>query len=153
MTEAGSCECGSVAYSLTSDGPVHVYACHCLNCQTRSGSAFAEHAMVPASAFACEGTTTTYSRTANDIRFEEVFCDVCHTRLFNRNSALPDMIFLRAGTLAGSQKLEPIVHMWTRRKQHWISLPDGVPSFEESPTPEQFGAAVQQAQQRNSADR
>ena len=104
MTITGSCECNAVTYSIT-DSSVYVYACHCLNCQTRSGSAFAEHAMVSDSSFTFEGGTTGYKRSENGIEFEEVFCAICHTRIFNRNSLLPDMIFLRAGTLAGSQTL------------------------------------------------
>lgn len=150
MAESGGCECGAVEYRLAINAPVDIYACHCLNGQTRSGSAFAEHAMVDASVFNCEGPTVAYVRSANDIQFEEVFCGSCYTRIFNRNSALPDIIFLRAGTLSNSQGLEPIAHIWTIRKQHWVSLPIGIPSFEESPTADQFGAALQEAQRRSS---
>lgn len=150
MSMSGSCECGQVKYTLTGDGPVHVYACHCLNCQTRSGSAFAEHAMLQASSFLCEGAVVSHHRTANGMQFEEIFCGTCHTRLFNRNSAMPDVIFLRAGTLSDSQTLAPIAHIWTKRKQRWITLAPDIPCFEESPTPEQFGAAVLAAQRRPS---
>lgn len=146
MSMTGGCECGFFRYTLA-EAP-HIYACHCLNCQTRSGSAFAEHAMVHASGFDCEGQSVVHVRAANNIQFEEVFCSTCYTRIFNRNSALPDMIFLRAGSLSESQELEPITHIWTSRKQHWVSLPSGIPTFEESPTPEQFGAAIQKAQRR-----
>lgn len=150
MDKIGECECGAVSYRVTSDA-VHIYACHCLSCQTRSSSAFGEHAMVHASDFVCNGTTVTRSRTSGGIQFNEVFCDSCLSRVYNRNSLLPDMIFLRAGTLADSQELEPIAHIWTKRKQRWVVLPEDVPSFEESPTPEQFGAAVQSAERRQSS--
>lgn len=148
MSIAGGCECGLTKYTLAGEARVHIYACHCLNCQTRSGSAFAEHAMVHGSIFVCEGPTVAHVRVANNIQFEEVFCGTCYTRIFNRNSALPDMIFLRAGTLFDSQGLEPVAHIWTTRKQHWVSLPTDIPAFEESPTAEQFGAAIQEAQYR-----
>jgi hypothetical protein len=148
MPETGNCECYSVTYTLIGDDPVYVYACHCLNCQTRSGSAFGEHAMLPASRFLCTGPTVTHSRTTNGVGFEEVFCETCHTRIYNRNTALPDMIFLRAGTLSNSHRLDPIAHIWTKRRQPWISIPEGTPAFEESPTPEQFGAVIRDAQRR-----
>lgn len=147
MSMIGGCECGLVKYTLTEDS-LHIYACHCLNCQTRSGSAFAEHAMVHVSGFVCEGQTVAHVRAANNIQFEEIFCGTCYTRIFNRNSALPDMVFLRAGTLSESQGLEPIAHIWTTRKQHWVSLPADIPTFAESPTAEQFGAAIQERQHR-----
>ena len=126
-SEAGTCECGSVGYKLTGAGAVHVCACHCLNCQTRSGSAFAEHSMLRADEFACEGPTVTHTRTADGIDSEEVFCGLCHTRLYNANSVLPDRVFLRAEALKNSQVLEPILHVRIRRKQAWIRLPDGFP--------------------------
>jgi hypothetical protein len=150
MSKRGSCECGAFSYSLTGD--VDIYACHCLNCQTRSGSAFAEHAMVRATQFECRGATVHYSRTVNNIQFEETFCGACYTRLFNTNSALPDMIFLRAGTISDSQLLDPIAHIWTKRKQSWVEIPGAIPAFEESPTPEQFGAVIKMAHQRRLPD-
>jgi len=148
MPISGACECGSTTYAIGID-TLHVYACHCLNCQTRSGSAFAEHAMVPIAAFTCEGETVEYQRTADGIVFEEVFCRDCYTRLFNRNSMMPDLVFIRPGTLASSQILKPMAHIWTKRKQPWISIPQYVPAFEQSPTPEEFGAAIQAADQRS----
>ncbi|AUH34390.1 GFA family protein [Paracoccus tegillarcae] len=150
MCTTGECECGEIGYSVTEDGPIHVYACHCLNCQTRSGSAFGEHALVAASDFDCKGETVTHDRHCDGIDFQEVFCANCRTRIFNRNSAMPDMIFLRAGTLNDSQRLNPIAHIWTKRKQLWLLLPDGIPQFDESPTPEEFGQAVQAALRRGS---
>lgn len=147
MTYRGSCECGAVTYRIE-DVALAVYACHCLNCQTRSGSAFAEHAMVPVLSFRHDGDTVAHERAVGGIAFEEVFCAACFTRVFNRNSALPDVIFLRAGTLVGSGDLRPIAHIWTDRKQSWVVLPDGVPTFARSPTPEAFGAAVRAADER-----
>ena len=153
MSERGECECGLVEYEVTQDDQVQVYACHCLSCQTRSGSAFAEHAMISASAFACKGATVSYSRKANGTDVEEVFCSSCRTRIYNRNSLLPDMIFLRAGTLSTSQLLTPIAHLWIKRMQPWIAIPEGVPSFEESPTPEEFAAAVRRSLRLGSTDK
>ncbi|ACY18708.1 GFA family protein [Haliangium ochraceum] len=148
MPETGHCECGAVTYAVTGDEPIHVYACHCRNCQTRSGSAFAEHAMVAAAAFAIAGELNSYRREANGMQFEESVCRTCYTRIFNRNSALPGSIFLRAGTLSGSEHLEPMAHIWVKRKQPWIHLKDDVPAFAESPTPEEFGAAIAAARSR-----
>ncbi|MDO5612664.1 MAG: GFA family protein [Paracoccus sp. (in: a-proteobacteria)] len=147
MPKTGGCDCGAVTYAVAV-GRLHVYACHCLNCQTRSSSAFAEHAMLTADALDCSGETVGFVRQRDGIRFTEVFCAACHTRLFNRNDMLPDMVFLRAGTLDHSAGLVPMAHIWTSRKQPWLVLPEGVPAFEQSPTPEEFGAAVQAAEAR-----
>ncbi|HYP64439.1 MAG TPA: GFA family protein [Acidocella sp.] len=150
MSAMGSCECGAVNYTLT--GNADVYACHCLNCQTRTGSAFAEHAMIHVSQFECRGATVAYERSVGGVASKEVFCRTCHTRIFNMTSALPELIILCAGTMAGSQPLEPVAHIWAKRKQAWLSLPEGVPVFDESPTPEQFRVVLQAAQKRRSGE-
>jgi len=43
------CGCGMIRYVITCDALPPSYACHCRDCQTWSGSAFALHAMVPES--------------------------------------------------------------------------------------------------------
>lgn len=145
-TRTGGCECGRARYSIGGEAPVHIYACHCLNCQTRSGSAFAEHALIAGADFDPSGATVSHHRQADGIEFEEVFCAQCFTRLFNRNSAMPDMIFLRAGTLDDSAGLRPILHIWTSRMQDWITLPQTVPTTPHSPTPAEFTEALRKAQ-------
>ena len=108
MSLSGSCDCGAVTYTMKVCS-LQVYACHCLNCQTRSGCTFAEHAMVHASAFVCEGEVEAYCREANDIHFEEVVCRNCYTRLFNRN-ILNNAYFcgLSMGLRAGDKLCVPV---------------------------------------------
>jgi len=48
--------------------------------------------------------------------------------------------------LDNSHLLNPMAHIWVKRKQPWLTIPDGVPSWPESPTPEEFAAAVQKGQ-------
>lgn len=91
MSLDGSCECRAVRYRINAVH-LHVYACHCLNCQKRSGSAFALHTMLPAAVLDCEGQTVSRERSSNGILFEELFCEMCLCRLFNRNDALPGML-------------------------------------------------------------
>lgn len=137
----GACECGKISYRIAND-KVDVYVCHCLKCQTRSGSAFAEHSMVAASSVSIQGETVSRSHRSNDTVFEDIYCANCMTQIYNRNSMFPDMLFLRAGTLSQSETLAPFAHIWTKRKQPWITIPDDVASFPESPTPDQFFAVI-----------
>lgn len=39
----GGCLCGAVRYTLRDGLRFRPYACHCTDCQTRTGSAFSEH--------------------------------------------------------------------------------------------------------------
>lgn len=143
MPITGGCRCGKIRYDIAIDGLPPVYACHCRDCQTWSGSSFALHAMLPEELFALD-------RDAHRFRVDEVEqmpsehlgCARCMTRIANWNSAVPGMIILRAGTMDRSDEIVPAVHIWTRRAQPWMALADGTPAFEETPTAEQFQDAL-----------
>jgi hypothetical protein len=139
----GACRCGAVIYRIAGTVLPPVYVCHCRDCQTWSGSAFSEHALLPKDAVTFEGETVAYCQHREGGTSEHVFCKSCFTRLFNRNSAVPGMIILRAGTIDASHRISPVAHIWVRRKQPWVSVPEDVPSWLETPTPEEFGAALQ----------
>ena len=42
----GGCGCGDIRYQFTCE-PLSCYACHCTDCQTRSGAAFTLSAIIP----------------------------------------------------------------------------------------------------------
>lgn len=139
MGLTGRCRCGGVEYAIAMEALPATYACHCLFCQTWSGSAFALHALLPASLvdiseYAYAGEGGALSRHWS--------CPTCATRIANENGAVPGMIILRAGTLDRSGELVPAVHIWTSRKQPWVRIDKGVAAFEASLTPEEFGAAL-----------
>jgi hypothetical protein len=139
----GGCRCGAVRYTIAADTLPLAYACHCLDCQTWSGSAFSLQSGVRESAFGITGPIVIYELTSPSGRIsKQRMCGVCHTRIYNTNSARSGMLMLRAGTLDRSDELNVTFHIWTKRKQAWITIPDGVPSWPESGTPEEFMAAL-----------
>jgi hypothetical protein len=42
----------------------------------------------------------------------------------------PEIKFVRAGTLDEPSSVKPDVHIYTRSKLPWVSIPDDVPSFD-----------------------
>lgn len=121
-----------------------VYCCHCLDCQTWSGSAFTQQAVVAEAQIEliC-GEPAAYTRTNDSGAIsKQTVCGICHTRLWNLNSRNPGMAVVRAGTLDASAELAPAAHIWTKRKQPWIFIADGVPSWPETPPREEFVAAL-----------
>ena len=64
------------------------------------------------------------------------------TRIFNTKTARPGFVVLRAGTLDRSDELDVVAHIWVKRKQAWIAIPDGVPHWDESAPPEAMAAAL-----------
>ncbi len=49
--------------------------------------------------------------------------------LFSRGT-----ISVKPGTLDDTKWLQPQVHLWTRSKQPWVIIPEGVESHERQPT-------------------
>ncbi|MFJ2485262.1 GFA family protein [Pseudomonas sp. NPDC087639] len=144
MGLTGQCRCGQVHLQLQIEALPPIYACHCLNCQRWSGSAFALHMVCPAQAIEASGSMLTYLHEAEEHSSTQYACSKCFTRLFNETDAAPGMRVLRVGVLNGADRLTPLAHIWTKRKQPWISLPEDVAQWPESPTPEDFALAINQ---------
>lgn len=143
MSITGGCRCGTIRYNIALDALTLVYACHCRDCQTWSGSAFALHAMLPETLLSLDpGAHRFHLDDVEQMPSEHLGCARCMTRIANRNSAVPGMIILRAGTLDRSDEIVPAVHIWTSSAQPWVMLPDKAPAFEKTPTPAQFQAAL-----------
>ena len=128
----GGCRCGAVRYAVELAAPPPTYACHCRDCQTWSGSAFSQQTFLPETALSVTGPVVIYELTSPSGRISmQRMCGVCHTRIYNTNSARPGFVVLRAGTLDRSDELDIVAHIWVKRKQPWLTLPAGVPSWPE----------------------
>lgn len=140
----GGCRCGTVRYTLALDALPRTYACHCRDCQTWSGSAFSQQTMVPEAALSVVGPVEVYEFTTPSGRASrQRVCGTCHTRLYNTNSARPGVVIVRAGTLDRSDELDIAAHIWVDRKQPWLSLPAGVPTWPESAPPAALARAME----------
>jgi hypothetical protein len=139
----GGCRCGAVRYTLDTDVLPRAYACHCHFCQTWSGSAFSLQVPLVEASLRVSGEPVIFELTGpSGAVSRQRMCGVCHTRVFNTNSARPGVAMLRAGTLDRSDELDVVAHIWTRRKQRWITIPAGVPTWPESWTAAEAVAAM-----------
>ena len=129
----GGCRCGAVRYTLALDGLPPTYACHCLDCQTWSGSAFSQQTFVPEAALTVTGAVVVYEfTTPSGNTSMQRMCSACHARIYNTNSARPNVAVVRAGTLDRSSELRVVAHIWVKRKQPWLTLADGVLAWPEA---------------------
>ena len=139
----GGCRCGAVRYVLALDRLPRTYACHCLDCQTWSGSAFSQQTFVPQSALTVTGPLVVYEfATPSGKISTQRMCGTCHTRIFNSNSARPGVVIVRAGTLDRSDELDAVAHIWVKRMQPWLHLADDVPSWPEGAPPAELMQAL-----------
>lgn len=131
----GGCQCGEVRYEI-GDDPLAVIACHCTDCQKQSGSAFGMSMVVKRDSFRIlKGEAKSFSRAAGSgASVECFFCPSCGTRLFHQPSSLPVTLNVKPGTLDDPSWRAPVLHCWTSRRQSWVVMPEGIPSFEKNPT-------------------
>ncbi len=139
----GGCRCGAVRYTLALEALPRTYACHCRDCQTWSGSAFSQQTFLPEAALDVSGPLVIFELTSPSGRIStQRMCGICHTRVYNSNSARPGVVVIRAGTLDRSDELEVVAHIWVKRKQIWLALPEGVPAWPESAQPAELMQAL-----------
>ena len=138
----GGCRCGAVRYRLKGAGLPPVYACHCLDCQTWSGSAFSLQCIVPEEALEVDGTPHLFELATGEGDERRVSrqrgCANCMTRLYNTNTRRPGLAVVRAGTLDRSDELSVVAHIWTKRKMAGFEIPAGVPTWPEGAPPAEF---------------
>jgi hypothetical protein len=136
----GGCRCGEIRYSVKADKLPNAYACHCLDCQTWSGSAFSLQFIVPEDALTVTGTPHLYERPHpdGDRTSYQYGCAKCLTRVWNTNTRRPGLAVVRAGTLSNSDQISVIAHIWTKRKLTGIDIPADIPQWPEAAPPLDF---------------
>ncbi len=130
-TAEGGCACGAVRYRLES-APMFVHCCHCLDCQRQTGSAFVLNALIEADRVSLSsGQVEASAMPTESGRPHDIFrCPSCGTALWSEYGGRSQMRFVRVGTLDEPSALTPDVHIYTRSKLPWVTLPDAVPRFE-----------------------
>lgn len=131
----GGCGCGQVRYAIKAQQMPAVYACHCTDCQTQSGSAFALQMPIFEAMLSLNGETVSGERTQPSGAIGTVFaCSKCLVRLYSKNSTRVGMATVRVGTLDNSSQISPKFHLWTSSKQSWLNLPDDAVTLLEQPS-------------------
>ena len=126
----GGCACGAVRYRLTSD-PLFVHCCHCLNCQRQTGSAFVINLLIEADRVELlAGEPVPVDVPRDDGSEQRIFrCPTCQVAVFSEYT-WPEVRFVRGGTLDEPSTVKPDVHIFTRSKLPWVTLPDDTPAVD-----------------------
>ena len=126
----GGCACGAVRYRLASE-PLFVHCCHCLNCQRQTGSAFVINLLIETDrVHVLAGEPQPVDVPRDDGSRQRIFrCPTCQVAVFSQYT-YPEVRFVRGGTLDDPRGVTPDVHIFTKSKVDWVTLPDPVPAFE-----------------------
>ena len=127
----GGCACGALRYRLASE-PMFVHCCHCLNCQRQTGSAFVINLLIEADRVELlAGEPMPVDVPRDEGSMQRIYrCPSCQVALYSEYGR-PEIVFVRAGTLDDPSRVRPDVHIYTRSKVPWLTLPVSVPAFEE----------------------
>jgi hypothetical protein len=108
-----------------------VHCCHCLNCQRQTGSAFVINLLLEADRMellAREPRPVDVPR--DDGSTQRIYrCPTCQVAVYSEYGR-PEVRFVRAGTLDDPSSVAPDVHIFTRSKVPWVTLPESTPAFE-----------------------
>ena len=126
----GGCACGAVRYRLPSD-PLFVHCCRCLYCQRQTGSAFVVNLLIEADRVELlAGTPRPVDAPRDDGSAQRIFrCPDCGVAVFSEYG-MPEVRFVRGGTLDEPRGVTPDVHIYTRSKVDWVMLPPGTLVFD-----------------------
>ena len=123
MTRTATCWCGQ-AQAVCEGEPTRVSVCHCLNCQQRSGSAFAAQARFPVGRVTINGDLHDYVRAGDSgKRATFRFCRTCGATLAYTAEAEPDLIAIPIGNFADPTAFgPPLYSVYEGRKLAWVEV-------------------------------
>lgn len=131
----GRCLCGAITYSVDAT-PVWQGVCYCSNCQRQTATAFSAIVGVPSDAVTVEGRTLASYKTPSDgyqSTTERHFCSACGSPVFSTIESMPQVAFLKAGTIDDPAWFEPTAEIWTRSAQPWAPHFEGTARHERIP--------------------
>jgi hypothetical protein len=131
----GRCLCGSVTYSADAD-PVVQAVCYCTDCQRQTGNPFSVIVGVPRDSFEYNGDTLSSFATTGEDHGGEThrhFCTKCGAPVFSAAAVMPEMVFLKAGSLDDASWVKPAAEVWTGSAHPWAPHFEGALQMERGP--------------------
>lgn len=128
------CSCGAVALSLPGPSSL-VVACHCTDCQRRTGAPFGVGAFYPADAVTISGAPKEYVRTAaSGGKVRSYFCPDCGSTVYWKADNLPAMVGVAVGAIAAANYPAPVRSVFEQSKHAWVEIA-GAERFRQSSVP------------------
>ena len=117
-----TCRCGQLQARCHGD-PVRISVCHCLDCQKRSGSAFAVQARWPETQVELTGTYSEWAQAGDSGELATFrFCGTCGATLAYSNEGMPGLIAIAVGAFADPGFPPPHFSVYENRKHSWVAV-------------------------------
>jgi hypothetical protein len=126
------CCCGSLVAQLP--GPTDlVVACHCDECQRRTGAPFGVNAYYPSDQVRIIGDATEYERRGSSgMSVRLYFCPKCGTTVYWRADKFSSLIGIAVGAIVDPQFPRPRRSVFEQAKHRWVQI-DASEHFQQSP--------------------
>ena len=116
------CPCGALTAHCEGE-LLRISVCHCLDCQRRSGSAFAVQARFAETNVRIEGPVRHYRRTDDSGRVATFsFCPDCGVTVAYRNHNIEGQVAIPVGTFADPAFPPPAFSIYEERKHPWVEI-------------------------------
>jgi hypothetical protein len=133
MTRIAHCCCGSLRAEATG-APAFVVACHCTECQRRTGSPFGVSTYFPKEQVRTEGRSNVYVRGSDSGRkLEFHVCPDCGSTVYWYAEALPGLIGIGFGTFADPSMPWPTLSVWKQTRHPWVAFDHQLDRFTVQP--------------------
>ncbi|WIW43932.1 GFA family protein [Bradyrhizobium sp. 62B] len=132
------CSCGALSLSLPEPSRL-VVACHCLDCQRRTGAPFGVGAFYAAETVTISGASKPYNRTAaSGGKVRSHFCPDCGATVYWQADNLPGMIAVAVGAIADPDFPAPVRSVFEQSKHGWVEIA-GAEHFQQSSAAKRAG--------------
>lgn len=132
-TRTASCACGKLTVEAAGE-PDFVVACHCLECQRRTGSVFGVGAYYPKTQVTAAGTNRSYIREGQDGRRVHFhFCPECGSTVFWELDLRPDHVAVAVGAMADPAFRAPTRSSCEQSRHPWFEFNHDISRFLQQP--------------------
>jgi hypothetical protein len=131
---SGKCLCGNYQYQFDREQVISAHHCHCRDCQTMTGSGKATIIIVPTALLETTGELKTYTVTGTDgSHVTRGFCPECGSQLISYVEEMPDLRFVKAGSLTDSSWVTIDSSFWSSTAEPWAPVSADSPAFAKNP--------------------
>ncbi len=135
MQRVATCSCGQLSAACLGE-PLRVGACHCTECQRRTGSVFGVGAYYPRSQVTLAGNSKRYARSSDAGRRVVChFCPECGTTVTWGLELFPDMTAVAVGCFADPHFPAPQRAVWASHRHDWVVFPEAIAQLDAQPGP------------------
>jgi len=127
-SKTARCACGALRVEAEGD-PAAVIACHCMECQRRTGSVVGVGAYYPAGQLKISGASKLFVRDAPDGRkMRNHFCPNCGTCVYWEADLRRGLIGVAVGAFGDPDYPSPMRSVWEQSRHGWVGLSAELPN-------------------------